>query len=298
MSAELLKHQAIIDRYLGEIAAPSSAYSFVNIFIWQDFFRFDIVEIDGHLCVFAADDAGTFLYLPPLAKAIVPDVVEKCFERMTRLNNGRGVARIENVLQQQLVCFSEQKYKSTKKGYDYLYYRKDLADLKGDAFKSKRNAMNHFVKHHRSEYEFFESSMVAECEALYDRWAQDKTAGITDEMYRMMLQDNRLVHRQIFENFRALGLIGRVVKVAGRIVAYTFGYFLNRDTFCDLAEIADPQYKSAATYLFWLLCNDQVLKDIKFINVMDDMVPENVNRTKLSFRPAMMLPSYIVTVGS
>ena len=290
MPSDPLSYQPLIESYLKKVPSPLAAMSFANISLWQDFFQFEIVEIDGHLCVFASDAAGKFLYLPPLAKTIKLPVIEQCFKRM-----GQGVARIENVTEEQLPLFPKEKYKVHKKGYDYLYYRGDLADLKGDAFKSKRNSVNHFVKHHASEYEVFDNNMAKECGQLYDRWAEEKSASAKDDMHVMMIEDNRLVHRRIFKDHKELKLVGRVLKVDNKIVAYTFGHFLSKDMFCDLVEIADLEFKGAATYIFWLLCNDQVLKGIKFINVMDDMVPENVRRTKMSFRPAVMVPSYTVS---
>jgi len=295
MPPELLSYRPLVERYLKKISSSLAVFAYTNIFVWQDFFKFECVEIDDHLCVFASDDVGTFLYLPPLAKNVSPKVIGDCFARMKKANKGRGVTRIENVMEEQLKSYPLEEYQIHKKGYDYLYYRQDLVDFKGDAFKTKRNAVNHFVKHHECKYLPFAELMAVECMDLYNRWAKEKSVGVQDEMHLAMIEDNRLVHRRIFKNFRELGLVGRVIKVGDKIVAYTFGYFLNKETFCDLLEIADPQYKGAATYIFWLLCNDQVLKDMKFINVMDDMVPESVNRTKMSFRPAVMLPSYTVS---
>lgn len=295
MPSDLLPHQPLVESYLKKIPAPLAAFSFVNIFIWQDFFIFEFVELDGHLCIFACDEAGTFLYLPPLSKAAKAVVVQECFKRMAKLNKAKGVARVENVPGEQLAHFPSAEYTVHKKGYEYLYFRRDLVDLKGDAFKSKRNAANHFVKNYQSEYLPFEAAMSGECAALYEKWAQEKIAGAKDEIYRMMVEDNRLVHRRVFNSCRDLGLVGRVVRVDGKIAAYTFGYFLNKETFCDLVEIADAKFKGLATYIFWQLCNDPVLRETKFINVMDDYLPESVNRTKMSFRPAALLPSYTVS---
>ncbi len=295
MPPDFLSNQPLVESYLKKIPSPLAAFSFANIFIWQDFFKFEFVAADGHLCIFASDEAGAFLYLPPLAKTVSVDVVEQCFKRMDKLNKSKGVTRIENVPEDQLAHFPSTAYSVHKKGYEYLYFRRDLVDLKGDAFKSKRNAANHFVKSYQSEYLPFEASMSGECTVLYEKWAEEKILGAKDEIYRMMVEDNRLVHRRVFNSCRDLGLVGRVVRVDGKVAAYTFGYFLNKDTFCDLLEIADPQFKGLATYIFWQLCNDPVLRETKFINVMDDFVPESVNRTKMSFRPAALLPSYTIS---
>ena len=117
MSANLLSAKSLVDRYLRETPTHLAAFSFVNIFVWQDFFKFQFEEIDGNLCIFASDKAGTFLYLPPLGKTISCDTLKQCFARMDTLNKGNGVTRIENVSEEQLGYFPSSDYKIYKKSY-------------------------------------------------------------------------------------------------------------------------------------------------------------------------------------
>ena len=138
--------------------------------------------------------------------------------------------------------------------------------------------------------------MVDECLQLYAAWDQTKRLTLKDETDLAMLDDNKAVHRRSLTSFKDLGLVGRVVKIKGKIAAYTFGYFLGPETFCDLLEIADKKYKGLTAYIFHQLCNDPVLREVNFINVMDDFALENVNRTKMSFRPSVLIPVYTVNL--
>ncbi len=296
MTNELLASKALVERYLKETPGQLACLSFVNIFVWQDFFKFSVEEIDGNLCVFAADSAGTFLYLPPLGKTISPKAVAHCFERMQQSNKAGSLTRIENVSCQQLAYFPSSQYKIYKKSYEYLYYRHDLTEFKGDAYKSKRHALNHFKREFSFSYYPYEISMAQSCEELYLLWQEDKRLTLKEEIDLALLEDNRVVHRRVLYDFKSLDLVGRVVEVKGKIVAYTFGYFVGSQTFCVLLEIADKKYQGLATYIFNQLCQDPVIEKAKFINVMDDFALGNVNWTKMSFRPSVLLPAYTVSL--
>ena len=294
MNEDVLSYQPLVERYLQQAPAFLSSLSFVSICVWQDFFQFQFEEIDGNLCIFATDAAGTFLYVPPLGKKMSQLAIDQCFERMKNINRGSAVTRIENVSEEHLVHFSSAQHKVYQRGYETLYYRKDLLQFSGDAYKSKRNAYNHFIKNFSAQYCSYESSMLDECCELYETWARDKRLTLCKDIDFMMLEDNKTVHRWALKLFAQLGLVGRVIQVDGRIVAYTFGYFISPEIFCDFLEVADRKYKGLATYVFKQFCADPVLQAVKFINVMDDFAMETVNWTKMSFRPALLLPIYSV----
>lgn len=296
MAQDLLSYKPLVDRYLKLSSPELSSHSFVNIFIWQDFFKFDFEEIDGNLCIFASDDLGTFLYLPPLGKKISSEAVQECFTRMTKDNKGQGITRIDNVPENLVEGFSKSGYKVLAKGHEYLYKRKDLVELKGNSLKSKRNAYNHFVKHHKADYQPYGPSMLKPCLELYQRWARRKKESSQDEVYLQMVEENAKVHRRTLESCRDLDLIGRAVKIDGKIVAYTFGHFVNSKIFCDLMEIADTDYKGLSTYIFSEFCDDPDVAPAEWINAMDDFAMDNVARTKMSYRPSRMIPVYTVSL--
>lgn len=271
--------------------------SFAYIFVWQDFFQFSFEQIGGNLCVFAAEQAGTFLFLPPLGKTIATKAVQSCFERMQCVNKKTAVSRIENVSLMQLAAFLPENFEFYKRGYEYLYFRKDLAALRAEGYKSKRNAYNHFVKNFTYQYRPYDVSMAEECLELYDSWKNAKRAALTQEVDLALLEDSQLVHRRILMDFARLNVVGRVVEVNGKIAAYTFGYFVGSQSFCVLLEVADSRYRGLATYIFCRLCQDPLLQEAKFINAMDDFALQNVNRTKMSFRPCALLPVYAASLA-
>ncbi len=296
MTTSLLERKELVQQYLREAPGQLSSFSFINIFTWQEFFRFEFEMIDGNLCVFARHEAGTFLYLPPLGKNVCAKTIQTCFGRMDKVNRSKGVSRIENVHARQLALFPTDEFSHYNKGYEYCYYRKDLAAFTGNAYKSKRSSYNHFVKNYSFKYLPYEDSMREDCAALYREWAQSRRpAHAHNAVSLQMLEENAGVHHLALRHYRELGLTGRVVAVDGKIKAYTFGYPLNAEIFCVLFETADLSCNGLGVFIFREFCRDARIAPYKFINVMDDFELSNIQRVKDSFKPAVLLPSYTVT---
>lgn len=138
--------------------------------------------------------------------------------------------------------------------------------------------------------------MRADCAALYQDWAQGRRPVYAGNAVALqMLEENAGVHQLALRHYQDLGLTGRVVTIDGKVRAYTFGYPLNAEIFCVLFEIADLSFSGLGVFIFREFCRDAALTPYKFINVMDDFELGNIERAKNSFRPAVLLPSYVIT---
>lgn len=296
MSQDLFRFQKSINASFKYRPTHLSSHHFIPIFIWQDFFKFEIKNIEGSLCVFAKDKAGIFLYLPPLGKVISDGCVRECFDYMEQVNKGGSLTRIDNVSREELGFFSKSLYKVEDQTSEYIYVREKIAQLKGNVYKSQRSSYNQFAKNNEFRYLPYNKRMESECSKLYDAWSKMRLKDSTDEMHRYMIEDNVKVHRRAIKYYKKLGLVGRVVQVKNKIRAYTFGFPLNKDFFCVLFEITDVSLKGLPTFIFREFCADKELRGFKFINAMDDLGSENIKRAKLSFRPACFLPVYTIKV--
>lgn len=292
---KLLEYKPLVEEYLRRSSNALSVFSFVNIFAWQDYFQFDFKILHDCLCVFAKNEIGSFLYLPPLGKTVTSDVINECFEIMEEANCGSGVTRIENVTEEQLALFPQEMFSHYKKGYEYCYYRDDIAALCGNAFKSKRSSYNQFINNYQFDYAPYEEDMVDECLNLYDHWADGAKKKQLDDIYVQMIDENRTVHETVLKYQRSLGLTGRVVSIDGDIKAYTFGFPVKDNMFCILFEIADRAVKGLPVYIFREFCRDAALTQHQLINVMDDFGLDNIRKAKQSFNPCVLLPLYVVS---
>ena len=304
MKSDLFRHKTIIEEFLGTGNHRLSSFSFAGIFIWSDFFDFRIELINDHLCVFAYNALGCFLYLPPLRKDNAENphrflsAVEECFQIMEKTNQGNGISRVENVDGTLLESFSREEFTWFNKAYEYCYFKEELVSLKGNAFKSKRASYNYFKKKYPHEFLPFSKEMFQDCGRLYQRWLKNRLEKSEDDIYNHMLYENKDVHSLALKHYAELGLIGRVVVINGEIQGYSFGFPLNNgkgDVFCILFEITELTIKGLSVYIFREFCADSRLRNYKFINVMDDFGMKNIEAVKLSFRPRVLFPSYVVT---
>jgi hypothetical protein len=286
-----------IERHMVRSERKLSAAAFPGLFLWQDAFDFSFEEINGSLCVFATQPVGTFLYLPPLGGAGDGQTVADAFERMRSRNQGGSLTRIENVSRGDLAAFDPARYVAVKRGEEYVYLREDIAGLRGNAFKSQRHDVNLVQRSCELVYRRYLLSDQEACRKVFERWFDRKHifAHDDDRVPLAMLEDSRSVHELLWTYAEALGLEGRVVIADGELAAYTFGYRLNDDIFCVVAEVADPGVKGLAAFIFQAFANDDALRSFKFLNTMDDFGLPAVGRSKKAWHPCHMEPVYTVT---
>jgi len=299
MPAAMLKKEVIsIDdktRFEGFLKiAPHvlSVYNFANIFIWRKMFDIFFCIIKGCLCIFFKNKHDCFMYLPPQGKYISPEVLEECFAVMDSFNLNKQNSRIENIEAEDIDFYRTAGFSVYEKYPDYIYLRSDLADLKGDRFKSKRASYNYFCKHYRFKYLPFKITCKDACISLCRLWMQNCKKTNSDYIYQSLLDDAFLVQTELMENFDKLGVIGRVVQIDDKIQAYSFGYELNKQTFCIIFEVSNKSYKGISQFIFREFCRE--LSQYKYINIMDDSGLVSLQKTKLSYRPFKQVPNYII----
>lgn len=287
-----LKDKGLFEKFLKQNRHGLSNYAFANIYIWKGLFQIFWAVINSNLCVFFKDKIATFMYLPPLGKKQTRVTLDECFNIMDGLNANKQFSRIENVEAQELDYYRGLGYECIEKSCDYVYKRKPLTELSGNLFKSKRADYNYFVKHYDFQFLPYSAKYKHPCIELLEKWIVNRQNNSYDAVYVNMLKDASSIHKLALDNHRKLGLIGMVVLAKDKLVAYTFGYRLNDDTFSVLFEIADLSIKGVAQFIFREFV--QEAKSYKYINVMDDSGLENLRRVKMSYRPHQLIPAYIV----
>lgn len=183
-------------------------------------------------------------------------------------------------------------FNSLKKFPDYIYLREDLASLKGNAYKHKRASCNYFSKNYKFQYLAYRQTMKNDCLKLFSRWASSRKQKSQDFYYHKLLEDSFSAHKLAIENFKALGLTGRVIKIKNKIAAYTFGFELKKDIFCVLLEVCDLKFKGISEFIFREFSRE--MSQYKYINTMDDSGLENLRISKLSYHP--IIPEFAIGV--
>lgn len=288
-----LKDQKLFNRYFERFPQELAAFSFASIYIWRALYTIEWAQMEKSLCVFFRDPVGCFMYLPPLAANPSLEVIQQAFAVMDKFNKNRDVSRIENIPQEELDYYRSWGYAVSEKYPDYLCLRSDLARLAGNKFKSQRAAYNYFIKHYDYDFSGLHLADAGACLSLFDSWLQERKTQCQDDIYCAMLEDNRKIIRDTLDNYQQLNLEGVVIRIGQEIKAFSFGYRLNSHTFCILYEITDLGIKGLAQFIFRRF--SQELKNYQYINIMDDSGLKNLRKTKLAYKPARLVPAYIVT---
>ncbi len=272
-----------------------SAYAFVSHYIWSDLFHFHWGILDGHLCLFA--QYGDYLYMPipPILSEnpCASTALSSGFAIMNRINKNKAVSRIENIDAAQTEAFISLGYDVKPGEGEYVYLREDLANLKGDSYKSKRAMCNHFIKNYRYSYEPFQTRFADDCIRLYEVWKKRKRETAIDAFSPALLEDASLAHRQAVRQYEALQLTGRVVRINNRVEGYLFGFKRRGDMFCILLEITNLDIRGLAQFIFREFCREREMEGFRYINALGDSGLKTLRRVKLSYRPSKIVPSYI-----
>jgi len=287
-----LRDKGTFDKYLKLTSHGLSVYSFADIYIWNKLFDISWAVIRKSLCVFFQDNIGAFLYLAPLAKSNDPKAISSVFEILERLNKNPEFARIDNVEEKDLAFYQSLGLECSLQSRDYICSRRDLEGLKGNKFKSKRASYNYFTRNFEHLYQGLSLNDRKECLGLYSLWVKQRRSRDPCSIYQGMLEDSRVALKEALENYSELGFKGSLVRINRKVKAFTFGYELNKETFCILYEITDLTVKGLAQFIFSRFARE--LKDYKYINIMDDSGLDNLKRVKLSYHPSSLMPAYTV----
>lgn len=287
-----LKDRPLLSSLLKAKNPTLAAYAFESVYIWKGLFSIYLADINGSACVFFEDTSGLFMHLPPLGREKDAAVIQEAFRIMDERNsvNSPRASRIENLTEEDLAFYKDLGYACLPGSRDYLCLRDSIANYRGDKFKHKRSAYNYFIKNNLFEYLPFWPKDGEECLALYDTWASERKENITDRIYRFFLDDNRAALNVMLTSYSGLGMTGRIIKIGGKIKAFTFGYELNPATFAVLYEVTDLAIKGLSQYIFSTFAGEL---PYTYLNIMDDSGLENLREAKLSFHPEKTIQSYI-----
>ena len=272
-----------------------AAASFAYHYIWRHRLTYTWAELQGHLCLFAESPDGLFLALPPLGAGPIEKPMAEAFRVMREWNGESSVTRMDNVPEACLSALRALGYEVTPKEPDYLYAAADLADLAGEAYRSPRAACNRFMREHGGAFEPYDPRDQTACLSLFHEWREQKQRTGSNGWANALMDDAAGAHEIALSAPTELGLTGAVVRVAGRIRAYTFGLWLNPSVLCILLEVADRDMVGTGAFVFREFCRQALAKSACWINTMDDSGLPSLAKAKRWYHPARLIPNYVVT---
>ena len=274
-----------------------AAYSSVYHYMWNGLLAYWWMELQGTLCLFAQSPDGWFMPLPPIGAGSIDEPLSVAMGLLRRWNGDSPVSRVENVSAQFVPELERLGYRVTPKEPDYLYRAADLVSLAGDRYKSHRALCNRFERAQSCELDAYRVSDRQDCRALLAEWSRQKQVGALESFGVMLLADAAPAHEVVWSQAPSLGLTGKVVRIHGRLCAYTFGYWLTKTTFCVLLEVADRTYPGLAQYLFRETCRTALAEGAEYINAMDDAGLSGLRASKQAYHPSLLIPNFVASLA-
>ena len=266
-------------------------YNFANNMAWKRLGDSKISFFNDFYicCSFRSEDSIPKFFLPS-GKGSYKDVIDEMSAYASSLGKPLRIAGItEPSLKMLNEIFPDSFTVETDEGdWDYIYNAADLIYLSGRRYHGKRN--------HISQYERLGAEFSLMTEKDFDdciTFSAVEYNNRTDEPDHSFIAEQYAINTY-FNYYDQLGLKGAVIRKNGRIIAFTIGEGLNRETFCVHIEKADTQYNgiyAGINKLFAGAC----AADYKFINREEDLGIEGLRKAKQSYHPVFLLKKYTVT---
>lgn len=283
-----LSDRELITRYTQNSPRRNCDLSFSNLCSWRFLYNTQFAILDGYLLLkFWAEEE--LVYMMPIGNGDLKKVLETLIEDAHQEGKPFCLLGICSGMCSELETFMPGKFQFTAdRDYaDYLYLRTDLATLSGKKLQAKRNHVNKFKRTYNYEYTPITPDRIQECLELEAIWCK---ANNCDQHEGTGNERRALVYA--LHHFDELGLMGGILHVDDKIVAFTFGMPINQDTFGVHVEKADTSIDGA-----YAMINHEFAKHIPeqyiYINREEDLGIEGLRKAKLSYQPAIILDKYM-----
>ena len=176
---------------------------------------------------------------------------------------------------------------------DYIYSVEDLCNLTGRKYQPKRNHVNRFESMYEYTFDELRPSDFAECMRLEREWQRRKeSAEANDTEHRAeheaeMSEEQRAI-AEALAAYDELGLYGGVLRVDGRVAAFTYGSELTPEMFCTHIEKADASYEGVFPMINRCFARALAARGYKYVNREEDMGLAGLRRSKMSYHPVAM----------
>lgn len=268
----------------------SADYNFANIFMWDRTFKQQLARIDNRYVVMPMySDEPFFVY--PVGSGDVKPAIEQLNSYAKEHGfpftiRGLMTEHIADLEARFPGCFD---FHEDRAYFDYIYPAQKLATLSGKKLHGKRNHINRFLDENEWSYQPLTSQLAPECMDMLADWSLS-----SDDQEQAGLKDEHMAIERAFGNYDYLGLEGGVLRVDGRIAAFTVGERITEDTFNIHFEKAYASIQGAYPMINREFVR-QILQrhpDIAYINREDDMGRENLRQAKLSYHPEFLVEKH------
>ena len=261
-----------------------------TVFIWRDLYRTRFAVYDGSL-YFMVDYPGLgHTFTLPLGGGRPEhyrQIADYCARRGFPVNF-YPVPKDE--LEQLQDFFPNSAAVAERDNFDYLYRAEDLQFFRGKKLSGPRNHLNKFLKTYGNwNFRKIEPEDLPRLHAFLDRYAQER-----EKEAASFREDVSKTH-EVLDNYQTYDFQGGILTAEGQLVGFSLNEVVG-DTLFTHIEKADRDFEGGYQMLVSQSAQAFARGDVAFINREDDAGDPGLRKSKLSYRPLMLLEKYTVTV--
>ncbi len=175
--------------------------------------------------------------------------------------------------------------------WDYVYKTADLIALEGPRYHTQRKE----IKKATSQYELSFERMTREHRdsslQLEETWCNLRACS-----FDRLSEAEDAALKEALVDFDALGLLGGVVMIDGKVEALTVGERLNSNEAVVHFEKANPTIRGLYPFVNQQFC-EKVLKDFEFVNREQDVGEPGLRRAKGGYHPHHFVEKHLLRFG-
>ena len=285
----VIEDKSWVTGYIKQKKTRSCEDTFGNLLLWARFYDVQIAEVDG--CLVAAMVGEKLSFHFPYGTGNV----KKCIETLAAYSESCGrefqmhCVTPEEFEELEMLFPGEFEIEYERDIADYVYEAEKLRTLSGKKYHGKKNHVNKFKKTYENwEYVSLNKNNIEEAFQLLLQW---KNLNLCHENHDKNAES--CVACNYLRLLEELEVVGGMLRVDGKAIAFTIGEQVCDDTMVVHIEKALTEYEGA-----YPMINQQFVEHecahVTYVNREDDTGDEGLRKAKLSYHPAFFVQKGIV----
>ena len=268
----------------------SSESAFGTLYLWSDAYNISVCESNG--LFFKKINERIPLYEFPRGISSEEDL-KKGIEllNLNSLKSSKANLHLTGLIHSEVQLLKKVfpgkfLYTEDRDNYDYIYKISDLANLKGKKYHGKRNHILKFKKTYDWKYVTLSSENKEEGLKFFEKWFSLKTKNKIVSNLKEYVAIKKAI-----ENYEDLQLVGGLIYSSNEIIACTIGEKINSKVLLVHFEKAFSSFEGAYSVINNEFCQS-FESEFEFVNREEDMGIPGLRKSKLSYKPSMLLEKY------
>jgi hypothetical protein len=284
----MLDDRAEITRRLGLNPPETSELTFTNLFMWRGHYRPLIGPVGEALGVVLRLEGEAPFGLGPVGPADPVSFTETMLGLLETITPTPMIARVGRNWVDAPGFRDRFRVVPDPDQNDYVYQTQELIHLAGRKYHQKKNHLNQFLNQYRFEALELDDHLAAEALELEEAWCELRQCSLDPGLSG----EDRAVHEAL-RHFGRLDYRGLVLRIDGRIQAFSLGEPLNQETVVIHVEKANPDIRGLYAAINQLFCQ-RMWGAYRFINREQDLGREGLRKAKQSYHPHRLVEKFRV----